>query len=330
MFQFMLCHSTLVEMSVGCRSLGASEPSCRWHLANVQLATARPGDVASPRAVLSLSGCVSSGAVSCFPWQGGCDRNRSPSARPRLSLSLSLRPHPLHRCQGRRANNPRPILTAPPTQSLYLQPASTVPSSCPIPLLNILASRPCSIHDYTLRNYRHIHISGAAVAEWLARSPPTKAIRVQSPAGSPDPRMWESCRILGDLPLPHTHQSRAAPYSPQSPSSALKTSLFKSHPILFPHSPHQRTRVVRKMASVYFEWCIDDTNRVDLDFLGTWDNRVISSAKPYIEEPTSLVLSVLSKVKGEKLHSQAREIVYTVLQFMGNETRLREPSIPLE
>ncbi|KAJ8890566.1 hypothetical protein PR048_010075 [Dryococelus australis] len=37
---------------------------------------------------------------------------------------------------------------------------------------------------------------GAAVAEQLACSPPTKAIRLQSPAGSPDFRMWESCRTM--------------------------------------------------------------------------------------------------------------------------------------
>ncbi|KAJ8870812.1 hypothetical protein PR048_027111 [Dryococelus australis] len=30
-------------------------------------------------------------------------------------------------------------------------------------------------------------------AEWLHHSPSTKTIRVQSPAGSPDFRMWESC-----------------------------------------------------------------------------------------------------------------------------------------
>ncbi|KAJ8892439.1 hypothetical protein PR048_005019 [Dryococelus australis] len=37
---------------------------------------------------------------------------------------------------------------------------------------------------------------GAAVAEQLSRSPPTKANRVQSPAGSPDLRMWKSCRTM--------------------------------------------------------------------------------------------------------------------------------------
>ncbi|KAJ8877356.1 hypothetical protein PR048_021810 [Dryococelus australis] len=37
---------------------------------------------------------------------------------------------------------------------------------------------------------------GATVAERLARSPPTKAIRVQSQAGSPDFRMWASCRAM--------------------------------------------------------------------------------------------------------------------------------------
>ncbi|KAJ8895370.1 hypothetical protein PR048_000702 [Dryococelus australis] len=37
---------------------------------------------------------------------------------------------------------------------------------------------------------------GATVAERLACSPPTKANRVQSPAGSPDFRKWESCRTM--------------------------------------------------------------------------------------------------------------------------------------
>ncbi|KAJ8871253.1 hypothetical protein PR048_027559 [Dryococelus australis] len=63
---------------------------------------------------------------------------------------------------------------------------------------------------------RHFHfnvkkvncfLSGATVTEWLACSPPTKANRVQSPAGSlPDFRRWESCRTMplvgGELPFP--------------------------------------------------------------------------------------------------------------------------------
>ncbi|KAJ8890953.1 hypothetical protein PR048_010462 [Dryococelus australis] len=60
------------------------------------------------------------------------------------------------------------------------------------------------------------------VAERLACSPLTKATRV-----TPDFRMWESCRwspsFLGDLPFPPPFHSGSAPYSPQSPSSALKT-----------------------------------------------------------------------------------------------------------
>ncbi|KAJ8872612.1 hypothetical protein PR048_026218 [Dryococelus australis] len=52
----------------------------------------------------------------------------------------------------------------------------------------------------------------------------TEAIRLQSPAGSPDFRMWESCRTM---PLAGGFSRgspvSAAPYSLQSPSSALKT-----------------------------------------------------------------------------------------------------------
>ncbi|KAJ8894232.1 hypothetical protein PR048_006844 [Dryococelus australis] len=51
--------------------------------------------------------------------------------------------------------------------------------------------------------------SRATVAEWLARSPPTTENRAQSPAGSPNFRKWESCRMMPlvgefsrDLPFP--------------------------------------------------------------------------------------------------------------------------------
>ncbi|KAJ8879954.1 hypothetical protein PR048_020575 [Dryococelus australis] len=78
--------------------------------------------------------------------------------------------------------------------------------------------------------------TGSTVAERLAHSPSTKANWAQSPAGSPDFRKWESCRTIplvgGSSPgiptlLPALH-SGAAPYSPQSPSSALKTSLLRA------------------------------------------------------------------------------------------------------
>ncbi|KAJ8866556.1 hypothetical protein PR048_032415 [Dryococelus australis] len=64
---------------------------------------------------------------------------------------------------------------------------------------------------------------GATAAERLAYSPPTKANRARSPAGSPDFRKWESCRtisFLGNLPFAPPFHSDASPYLPQSPSSA--------------------------------------------------------------------------------------------------------------
>ncbi|KAJ8866776.1 hypothetical protein PR048_032637 [Dryococelus australis] len=53
---------------------------------------------------------------------------------------------------------------------------------------------------------------------------------------TPDFRMWESCRtmpldrwvFLGDISFPPPFPSGAAPYSPQSPSSALKTSMLRA------------------------------------------------------------------------------------------------------
>ncbi|KAJ8882493.1 hypothetical protein PR048_014304 [Dryococelus australis] len=55
-----------------------------------------------------------------------------------------------------------------------------------------------------------IHATGATVEKRLARSPPTKANRVQSPAESPDFPMWESCRAM---PLVGGF-SRESPVSP--------------------------------------------------------------------------------------------------------------------
>ncbi|KAJ8881359.1 hypothetical protein PR048_017840 [Dryococelus australis] len=93
-----------------------------------------------------------------------------------------------------------------------------------LPLLHTHLASPSSALRISMR--------GAAVAERLARSPPTKANRARSPAASPDFRKWESCRMMplvggpsrrSAVPPPHLH-SGAAPYSLQSPSSALETS----------------------------------------------------------------------------------------------------------
>ncbi|KAJ8893186.1 hypothetical protein PR048_005771 [Dryococelus australis] len=82
---------------------------------------------------------------------------------------------------------------------------------------------------------------GSMVAERLTRSPPTKANRSQSRAGSPDFRKWESCQtmpLVGEC-------SRGSPVSPTP--SFRRCSLFtspigsqvlavKSRPNLFTHS----------------------------------------------------------------------------------------------
>ncbi|KAJ8888872.1 hypothetical protein PR048_008366 [Dryococelus australis] len=80
-----------------------------------------------------------------------------------------------------------------------------------------------SIDMWCIRNNGR---SGAAVAERLARPPPTKAIRAQSPAGSQDPRMWESCRTM---PLVGG-SSRGSPASPPPPITGRR-------PILTPIAP---------------------------------------------------------------------------------------------
>ncbi|KAJ8882356.1 hypothetical protein PR048_014158 [Dryococelus australis] len=76
---------------------------------------------------------------------------------------------------------------------------------------------------------------GAMAAERLARSPPTKVSRVQSPAGSPDFCKWESCRTMplvggfsrGSSVFPAPSLRRCSIFTP-IPSSALKTSLLRA------------------------------------------------------------------------------------------------------
>ncbi|KAJ8874810.1 hypothetical protein PR048_022699 [Dryococelus australis] len=68
---------------------------------------------------------------------------------------------------------------------------------------------------------------GATMAELLACSPATKVIRVQNPAGS-----LRTMQLVGGFsrgsPISPTLHSGIAPCSPQSPSSALKTSLLRA------------------------------------------------------------------------------------------------------
>ncbi|KAJ8881487.1 hypothetical protein PR048_017968 [Dryococelus australis] len=55
---------------------------------------------------------------------------------------------------------------------------------------------------------KKINSRGAAVAERLARSPPIKANRAQSPTGSPDFRKWESFKRGVSVELSSNHNSR--------------------------------------------------------------------------------------------------------------------------
>ncbi|KAJ8880031.1 hypothetical protein PR048_020653, partial [Dryococelus australis] len=71
-----------------------------------------------------------------------------------------------------------------------------------------------------IRSFMYV---GATVAERLARSPPTKANRVQSLAGSPDFRKWESSRTM---PLV-VGFSRGSPPFPPAPSFRCR-SIFTS------------------------------------------------------------------------------------------------------
>ncbi|KAJ8866920.1 hypothetical protein PR048_032782 [Dryococelus australis] len=74
---------------------------------------------------------------------------------------------------------------------------------------------------------------GATVAERLARSPPTKANRVQNPAGSPD----FSRRVFSGISrFPPPLHSGAAPYSLNNPHRISRPLAVKSRPNFFTRS----------------------------------------------------------------------------------------------
>ncbi|KAJ8866077.1 hypothetical protein PR048_033601 [Dryococelus australis] len=95
-----------------------------------------------------------------------------------------------------------------------------------------IAPSPLDLERAAAPHFLYSKLRGATVAERLARSPPTKANRVQFPAGSPGGSRAGQCRwplgFFGDLPFPLPLHSVAAPSSLQSPASALKTSLLRA------------------------------------------------------------------------------------------------------
>ncbi|KAJ8881523.1 hypothetical protein PR048_018005 [Dryococelus australis] len=102
-----------------------------------------------------------------------------------------------------------------------------------------VGSRPTGIwaREHPSLTGRPLFSFGVAMAERLARLPPTMANRFQSPAESPDFRKLGSCRTM---PLVDGFDRGSpvspAPYSLQSPSSALETSLLRAAQNLFTSS----------------------------------------------------------------------------------------------
>ncbi|KAJ8878867.1 hypothetical protein PR048_019456 [Dryococelus australis] len=94
----------------------------------------------------------------------------------------------------------------------------------------------------------------------LACPPPTKAIRIQSrpghrisACGNRAGRCRWSAGFLGDIPFPLPLHSGAAPYSPQAPSSALKTTLLRAAQITsFIHSFIRLGWLLRRSQSVLY------------------------------------------------------------------------------
>ncbi|KAJ8866395.1 hypothetical protein PR048_032238 [Dryococelus australis] len=103
-----------------------------------------------------------------------------------------------------------------------------LPSPSPRPRIPTLLRTPLAVKSRSNLPTPFSSHFGATIAERLACSPPTTAIRAQSPAGllrNHAGRCRWSAGFLGDLPFPQPFHSCAATYSPRSPSSALKTSI---------------------------------------------------------------------------------------------------------
>ncbi|KAJ8882738.1 hypothetical protein PR048_014551 [Dryococelus australis] len=150
----------------------------------------------------------------------------------RLVVAAVVRVDPQGIAGGR---SPRPALRGNESMTSSRSP-------CPQLLPSSLASNRGGSHSWTKDKFPPVSSSThvpmnclfrrATVAERLACSPPTTAIRVQSPAGSlrifacgiraGRCRWWAG--FLGDFPFPPPFHSGAARYSPKSQSSALKTS----------------------------------------------------------------------------------------------------------
>ncbi|KAJ8869237.1 hypothetical protein PR048_030809 [Dryococelus australis] len=106
-------------------------------------------------------------------------------------------------------------------------------------------------------------VGGGTVAKRLACSPPTKANRVQTPAGPPDIRKWESCRTM---PLVGGF-SRASPVSPAS--SFRRRSIFTSITLIGSQDladkidvKHVYTEVDFAIGSQFIRHALDDSEPV--------------------------------------------------------------------
>ncbi|KAJ8875019.1 hypothetical protein PR048_022909 [Dryococelus australis] len=161
---------------------------------------------------------------SCPAWAYHLSKNISRAAR---ASSVPWFPS-LHRRASRRAF-----------------PYTASPTFPPSKLRNVPPPPSLLVFSLPTNKEHGSYLSGATVTERLACSFPTKAIRAQSPAGSlrifacgnRAGRCRWSAGFLGDLLYSPPLHSGAASYSPESPTSALKTSMLRAAQIsTFIHS----------------------------------------------------------------------------------------------
>ncbi|KAJ8881239.1 hypothetical protein PR048_017713 [Dryococelus australis] len=161
----------------------------------------------------------------------------------------------LYQCPPSPPSRPAP---RPADEAACRQPAQQPSRLLTFPAYAAKSSRPLRSKIKSLANKMlDAHAFGATVAERLARSPPTKANRVQSPAGSPDFCERKSCRTM---PLVGGFFSGISRF----PASSLRrcfilTSItligsqdlaVKSRPNLFTHSSTHLTKAATSERSL--------------------------------------------------------------------------------
>ncbi|KAJ8875313.1 hypothetical protein PR048_023208 [Dryococelus australis] len=139
--------------------------------------------------------------------------------------------------------------------------------------------------------------TGAPVAALIALSPPTKANRAQSPAGSPDFRKWESCRTIPLI----DGSSRGSPVSPTP--SFRRRSIFTSNTLI-----GSRDLAVKNRPNIFTHSNWSSDGRI-VEESASLPTRLLSPRSPVIQAQPGRQISLSTKPEmGTARESHTRNI----------------------